>query len=57
MVPGRAIFGAKYKRQWSNVIFLQDKHNINAVSENIKYICIRRKAGEMLGETRIYPCF
>ena len=23
---------SKYKRQWINVIFLQDKHTINAVS-------------------------
>jgi hypothetical protein len=26
------IFNSKYKRQWINVIFLQDKHNINAMS-------------------------
>ena len=26
------LFNPKYKRQWINVTFLQDKHNINAVS-------------------------
>jgi hypothetical protein len=26
------LFNAKYKRRWINVIFLHDKHNINAVS-------------------------
>jgi hypothetical protein len=26
------LFISKYKRRWINVIFLQDKHNINAVS-------------------------
>jgi hypothetical protein len=26
------LFNSKYKRQWINMIFLQDKHNINAVS-------------------------
>jgi hypothetical protein len=26
------LFNPKYKHQWINVIFLQDKHNINAVS-------------------------
>jgi hypothetical protein len=26
------LFNSKYKRQWVNVMFLQDKHNINAVS-------------------------
>ena len=26
------LFNSKYKRQWINVIFLQDKNNINAVS-------------------------
>ena len=26
------LFNSIYKRQWINVIFLQDKHNINAVS-------------------------
>jgi len=25
-------FNSKYKRRWSNVIILQDKHNINAGS-------------------------
>jgi hypothetical protein len=26
------LFNSKYKRQWINVIFMQDKHIINAVS-------------------------
>jgi hypothetical protein len=26
------LFNSKYKCPWINVIFLQDKHNINAVS-------------------------
>jgi hypothetical protein len=26
------LFNSKYKHQWNNVIFLQDKHNINTVS-------------------------
>ena len=26
------LFNLNYKRRWINVIFLQDKHNINAVS-------------------------
>ena len=26
------LFNSKYKRQWKNKIFLQDKHNINAMS-------------------------
>jgi hypothetical protein len=26
------LFNSKYKRQWINVIFLQDEHTINAVS-------------------------
>ena len=30
------LFNSKYKCQWINVIFLQDKHNINAVSKNVK---------------------
>jgi hypothetical protein len=25
------LFNSKYKHQWINVIFLQDKHNINTV--------------------------
>jgi hypothetical protein len=36
-------FNSKYKRQWINVFFLHDKHNINAVSYNIKFMCIRCK--------------
>jgi len=26
------MINSKYKRRWINVIFLQDEHNINAVS-------------------------
>jgi len=26
------LFNSKYKCQWLNVIFLQDKHNINSVA-------------------------
>ena len=56
------IFNSKYNRQWINVIFLQDKHNINAVSKNIKltYIivmCIQNKTGERLDEPRLYRSF
>jgi hypothetical protein len=29
------LFNSKYKHQSTNAIFLQDKHNINAMSENI----------------------
>ena len=28
----KMLFNSKYKRRWINVIFLQNKHNINAVS-------------------------
>jgi hypothetical protein len=39
------------------VIFLQDKHTINAVSWNIKFMCIRCNTGERVGESRLYPSF
>ena len=29
------IFNSKYCRQWINATFLQDKHNINAITHNI----------------------
>ena len=32
------LFNSKLKRRWINVIFLQDKHNINAVSYNITFM-------------------
>jgi len=30
------LFNSKYKRLWSHVIFLQDKHNMNAVFWDVK---------------------
>jgi len=32
------LFNSKYKRQWINVNFLQDNHNINAIFCNINTI-------------------
>ena len=32
------LFNLIYERQLINVIFLQDKHNINAVSQKIKFV-------------------
>ena len=51
------LFNLKYQRRWINVIFLQDKHNINAVSKNIELICIQHKTGERLCEPDLYPSF
>ena len=51
-------FNSKYKCQWITMIFLQDKHNINAVSENIKFMCILCKTGERLFKPcLLYPRF
>ena len=51
------LFNSKYKRQWNNMIFLQDKHNINAVSYDKNLMHIRHKTGERLGKPRFYPTF
>jgi hypothetical protein len=51
------LFDLKYKRQWINVNFLQDKHNIDARSLNIKCMCIRHKTKDRFGENRLYPGF
>jgi hypothetical protein len=32
------------------MFFLQDKHNINSVSLNIEFMCIRHKTKERLGK-------
>jgi hypothetical protein len=48
------LFNSKYKRRWINVIFQQDQRNINAVSKNIKFICIRRKTGKRLDKLRLH---
>ena len=37
--------------------FLKEKHNINAVSENIKFTYIRAKLGKRFVEPRLYPSF
>jgi hypothetical protein len=47
----------KYKRRWIKAIFLQDKHNINAVSLNIKFMCIWHKTGERLYKPHLYPSY
>jgi hypothetical protein len=39
------------------MIFLQDKHNINAASQNIKFMYIRRKTEDRLREPRLYSSF
>ena len=39
------LVNSKYKRRFVNVIFLQDKHNINTESKNIKVMCMRLKTG------------
>jgi hypothetical protein len=39
------LVNSKYKRRFINVIFLQDKHNINTESRNIKVMCMRLKTG------------
>jgi hypothetical protein len=52
-----SLFNSKYEGQWINVIVHQDKHNINAVSENIKFICIRHKTGERLDESHVHHSF
>ena len=38
-----SLFNSKYKFQWISVIFLQDKHSINVVSLNIKFMLTRLK--------------
>jgi len=40
-----SLFNSKYKCQWISVIFLQDKHSINVVSLNIKFMFTRLKTG------------
>ena len=51
------LFKLKYKRRWINVIFLQDKHNVNAMSYDIKFMCIWLKTGETFSKPLLYPCF
>jgi hypothetical protein len=36
---------------------LKEKHNINAVSENIKFTDMRAKLGKRFVEPRLYPSF
>jgi len=46
-------FDSKYDRQLINATFLKDKHNINAVSENVMFnLCFRCNTGERLDEPR-----
>ena len=52
-----SLFNSKYKLRWINAIFPQNKHNINALSENTTCIWIWSKSGEMIGEPRLYPVF
>jgi hypothetical protein len=51
------LLNSKYKRRWINMIVLQDKHNINTVSWNIKCMCYRHKTWERLCEPHLYLSF
>ena len=51
------LFNSKYKRRWINVIFLQYKHNINAVSYNIKLEWNGTKLGKGSVNLAFIPIF